>query len=133
MKTFAKQSNRDLSDVFNETALIMHLQPNVIEKDFWVCFLIDHIFNDCKYKDAFVFKGGTSLSKVYHVIERFSEDVDLILDWRKIIDDEINPWQERSRSKQDKFNKQINAEAAKFYKDILVPQLNFELQQKNLT
>lgn len=43
MKTFAKQSNRDLSDVFNETALIMHLQPNVIEKDFWVCFLIDHI------------------------------------------------------------------------------------------
>ena len=130
MKTFAKQSNRDLSDVFNETALIMHLQPNVIEKDFWVCFLIDHIFNDCKYKDAFVFKGGTSLSKVYHVIERFSEDVDLILDWRKIIDDEINPWQERSRSKQDKFNKQINAEAAKFYKDILVPQLNFELQQK---
>ena len=93
-------------------------------------FLIDHIFNDCKYKDAFVFKGGTSLSKVYHVIERFSEDVDLILDWRKIIDDEINPWQERSRSKQDKFNKQINAEAAKFYKDILVPQLNFELQQK---
>ena len=113
MKTFAKQSNRDLSDVFNETALIMHLQPNVIEKDFWVCFLIDHIFNDCKYKDAFVFKGGTSLSKVYHVIERFSEDVDLILDWRKIIDDEINPWQERSRSKQDKFNKQINAEAAK--------------------
>ena len=57
MKTFAKQSNRDLSDVFNETALIMHLQPNVIEKDFWVCFLIDHIFNDCKYKDAFVFKG----------------------------------------------------------------------------
>ena len=71
-----------------------------------------------------------SLSKVYHVIERFSEDVDLILDWRKIIDDEINPWQERSRSKQDNFNKQINAEAAKFYKDILVPQLNFELQQK---
>lgn len=34
MKTFAKQSNRDLSDVFNETALIMHLQPNVIEKRF---------------------------------------------------------------------------------------------------
>ena len=114
MKTFAKQSNRDLSDVFNETALIMHLQPNVIEKDFWVCFLIDHIFNDCKYKDAFVFKGGTSLSKVYHVIERFSEDVDLILDWRKIIDDEINPWQESSRSKQDKFNKQINAKQQNF-------------------
>jgi predicted nucleotidyltransferase component of viral defense system len=45
--------------------------------------MLDHLFPDCKYKDAFVFKGGTSLSKSYHVIERFSEDIDLILDWRK--------------------------------------------------
>jgi predicted nucleotidyltransferase component of viral defense system len=35
------------------------------------------------YKDAFVFKGGTSLSKAYHVIERFSEDIDIILDCEK--------------------------------------------------
>lgn len=47
----------------------------------------------------FVFKGGTSLSKSYHVIERFSEDIDLILDWRKIINDESNPWDERSKNK----------------------------------
>ena len=130
MNRFLKLSCEEKREVFQAVSLSMGLKSDIVEKDFWVCFLIDHIFNDCKYKDAFVFKGGTSLSKVYHVIERFSEDVDLILDWRKIIDDEINPWQERSRSKQDKFNKQINAEAAKFYKDILVPQLNFELQQK---
>lgn len=47
---------------------------------FWVCFMLDHLFHDCIYKDAFVFKGGTSLSKSYHVIERFSEDIDLILE-----------------------------------------------------
>lgn len=44
-----------------------------------------------------VFKGGTSLSKSYHAIERFSEDIDLILDWRKIIKDDSNPWDERSK------------------------------------
>lgn len=37
----------------------------MIEKDFWVCFMLDHLFHDCKYKNAFVFKGGTSLKKFY--------------------------------------------------------------------
>lgn len=76
--------------------------------------MLVHLFHDCKYKNAFAFKGGTSLSKSYHVIERFFEDIDLILDWRKIINDEVNPWKERSKTKQDNFNKQINSEAAKY-------------------
>lgn len=91
--------------------------------------MIDHLFHDCKYKNAFVFKGGTSLSKSYHVIERFSEDIDLILDWRKIVNS-VNPWEERSKTKQDQFNKRINTEAAKFYEKELVPQLNIEIEGK---
>lgn len=43
----------------------------------------------------------------------------MILDWRKIINDEINPWEERSKTKQDIFNKQINAEAAKIIRRYL--------------
>ena len=54
----------------------------------------------------------------------------MILDWRKIINDEVNPWEERSKTKQDLFNKQINSEAAKFYKEKLVPQLNLEMKEK---
>ena len=130
MKEVAKFEIKDRTELFQATAISMGMQPNVIEKDFWVCFMLDHLFHDCKYKDAFVFKGGTSLSKSYHVIKRFSEDIDLILDWRKIINDETNPWAERSKTKQDIFNKQINAEAAKFYKEELVPQLNVEMQEK---
>lgn len=106
------------------------MRPEVIEKDFWVCFMLDHLFHECEYKDAFVFKGGTSLSKAYHVIERFSEDIDLILDWRKIIKDESNPWDERTKTKQDSYNKQINKGAALFYRDSLVPKLNAELSEK---
>ena len=114
MKEVAKLQIKDRTELFQATAISMGMQPNVIEKDFWVCFMLDHLFHDCKYKNAFVFKGGTSLSKSYHVIERFSEDIDLILDWRKIINDEVNPWEERSKTKQDLFNKQINSEAANF-------------------
>ena len=130
MKKVARLTNEERQELFQATAIKMSMRPEVIEKDFWVCFMLDHLFNDCEYNDAFVFKGGTSLSKAYHVIERFSEDIDLILDWRKIINDEVNPWDERSKTKQDLFNKQINSEAAKFYKEELIPQLNVEMKEK---
>ena len=51
----------------------------IIEKDFWVCFLLRMIFSLPGLADKLVFKGGTSLSKVYGIIKRFSEDVDLSL------------------------------------------------------
>ena len=130
MKIIALLSKDDKTVLFTQTAAKMEMHPSIVEKDFWVCFLLDHLFHDCKYKDMFVFKGGTSLSKSYHVIERFSEDIDLILDWRKIINDESNPWDERSKTKQDTYNKQINKAAAEFYRDELVPVLNKELTQK---
>ncbi len=130
MKKIAKLSIKDRTELFQATAVKMGMQPNVVEKDFWVCFMLDHLFNDCQFKNAFVFKGGTSLSKSYHVIERFSEDIDLILNWRKIITKEENPGIQRSKTKQDIFNKQINAEAAEFYKCELVPKLNNELEEK---
>lgn len=130
MKKVAKFSNEERQELFQATAQKMGIRPDVIEKDFWVCFMLDHLFQDCEYKNAFVFKGGTSLSKSYHVIKRFSEDIDLILDWRKIIKDESNPWDERSKTKQDIYNKQINNAAAQFYMDSLVPTLNAELSKK---
>ena len=49
------------------------------EKDFWVCWLLGLLFADAELAPHLVFKGGTSLSKVYGVIDRFSEDIDLSL------------------------------------------------------
>lgn len=49
---------------------------------------------------------------------------------RKIANEEVNLWEERSKTKQDLFNKQINSEAAKFYKEELIPQLNIEMKEK---
>lgn len=130
MKKIAILSSKERQELFQATAIKMGMRPEVIEKDFWVCFMLDHLFYECKYREAFVFKGGTSLSKAYHVIKRFSEDIDLILNWAKIIKDDSNPWDERSRTKQDIYNKQINTAAAMFYKEDLVPTLNKELSLK---
>lgn len=130
MKNISKLNQEDRIVLFTQTADFKGMNPSIIEKDFWVCFMLDHLFNDSKYKDVFVFKGGTSLSKSYHVIERFSEDIDLILDWRKIITDSSNPWDERSKRKQDIYNKQLNKQASIFYVNELIPALNEELSSK---
>ena len=61
-----------------QAAVTQNLSPIVIEKDFWVCWLLGILF-ESEFAPKLVFKGGTSLSKVFGVIERFSEDIDLSL------------------------------------------------------
>ena len=129
MRQFAKLSDEERKEVITAVSLSMGLRPDIIEKDFWVCFMLDYLFHDCKYCDAFVFKGGTSLSKSYHVIKRFSEDIDIVLDWRRIIAEDDNPWDDRSKTKQDQYNKLINAKAIEFYKTELVPCINKDISE----
>lgn len=62
---------------FQQAAAQRGLHPAIMEKDFWVCWLLGTLFADPGVKDAVVFKGGTSLSKVHGAIQRFSEDIDL--------------------------------------------------------
>lgn len=63
--------------MFEETAARMGVASAVaIEKDYWVCWTLKRLFESPLIPDM-VFKGGTSLSKVYRAIERFSEDIDL--------------------------------------------------------
>ena len=62
----------------DEAAARLGLAPVIVEKDFWVCWLLSILFQS-SFRDAIVFKGGTSLSKVFGVINRFSEDIDLSL------------------------------------------------------
>ena len=50
-----------------------------VEKDYWVTFALKQIFTDTNSKDIAVFKGGTSLSKCFGIIDRFSEDIDMVV------------------------------------------------------
>ena len=53
------------------------ISPVIMEKDFWVCWLLGVLFSEPTLAPHMVFKGGTSLSKAFGVIDRFSEDIDL--------------------------------------------------------
>jgi predicted nucleotidyltransferase component of viral defense system len=53
----------------------------VVEKDLWVCWTLKQIFTIEQFNERLLFKGGTSLSKVFGAIQRFSEDIDLAVDY----------------------------------------------------
>ena len=55
------------------------LNATSIEKDWWVTLALNALFNGL-YGSHLVFKGGTSLSKCWRIIDRFSEDIDLAID-----------------------------------------------------
>jgi hypothetical protein len=61
-----------------QAAAQRNVPPVMLEKDFWVCWILGVLF-ESRFADVLVFKGGTSLSKVFAVIDRFSEDIDLSL------------------------------------------------------
>jgi hypothetical protein len=76
-ESFLELSEDRRGAAFTQAALDKGSEAAIVEKDFWVCWILGLIFSDQELEPQFVFKGGTSLSKVYGVIERFSEDVDL--------------------------------------------------------
>ncbi len=84
MNQVARLSRPNRRDLFHETAARMELDPVIVEKDFWVCWLLMRIFSNQKLSDRLVFKGGTSLSKCFNLIQRFSEDIDLAVVFDKL-------------------------------------------------
>jgi hypothetical protein len=93
------------AELMRETAERIQLQPNAVEKDFWVVWMLGRLFESDLLADKILFKGGTSLSKVFGLIRRFSEDIDLILNWNEVVTEDPNA--DRSKTKQDQFNKKV--------------------------
>ena len=79
MDKFIHLPQEEQSIVFQEAANRRGVLPIIIEKDFWVCWVLKRLFENPKLSTKLTFKGGTSLSKVYELIERFSEDIDLTI------------------------------------------------------
>ena len=80
MDDVARLPATDRTDLFTATARHRGWTAAIIEKDFWVCWTLKRAFTLADPPAGLLFKGGTSLSKVFGVIERFSEDVDLSFD-----------------------------------------------------
>jgi len=77
---FLQEPKHEQKAVFEATAEKIESVAFNVEKDFWVCFMLDMLFNNLPDSHpALLFKGGTSLSKVYGHINRFSEDIDIVI------------------------------------------------------
>lgn len=117
LEEIAKLSEQQRKAIFMEASTIRKMHAEMIEKDFWVCWTLNRIFNDEYLKKILCFKGGTSLSKAFHLIERFSEDIDLILDWNII--KQGKDIEQKNKTQQDKRNKELLQESQVFISTIL--------------
>jgi len=77
----AQMPEPERAELFAETAERKGLPEAIIEKDFWVCWVLKQLFSAEELSGRVLFKGGTSLSKIFHAINRFSEDIDLAVDY----------------------------------------------------
>lgn len=79
MNNWIKLSKEERLTILANVAEEKGIVDNAVEKDYWVSMVLRAIFS-LPYASAFIFKGGTSLSKGWALIERFSEDIDLAID-----------------------------------------------------
>ena len=83
MNSVIQLSPRQRAELFVAAAQSLGISAVIIEKDFWVCWTLRELFQLPGIGEHLIFKGGTSLSKVWQLIDRFSEDIDVSLsrDW----------------------------------------------------
>lgn len=130
MDKIVKLPNKELQSLIIKTAKMKGFHNAIIEKDLWICYTLDYLFHRSQWKDSLVFKGGTSLSKGYNLIKRFSEDIDLILDWRVLGYQKYEPWENRSNTKQDKFNKEASERISKYLEEVFCPIIKEEISRE---
>ena len=125
MDDVARMPARDRADLFAATAERRAFNVIVIEKDFWVCWTLKRLFTLANPPADLIFKGGTSLSKVFGAIERFSEDVDLSFNRADLgFGGEHDPAQAPSKKKQHQWIDGLKAACQVMIRDELLPQLN---------
>jgi len=113
----------------DEAAARRGLAPVIVEKDFWVCWLLGILFQS-SFRDAIVFKGGTSLSKVFGVINRFSEDIDLSLAPAFLGLDEPDTAAALSRGQAGKWMERAEAKCTEVIRDTLAPEVSAAIEMR---
>lgn len=122
---FLKLSPADQREVINAAAPLLGILPAVAEKDVWVCFVLNALFS-IPQRRPMVFKGGTSLSKVFNLIERFSEDIDISVNFLQDYGEPI------SKTKATNIREEIEANLQTYKNDLLFPALQKQVKAFDL-
>src|SRR3972149_1414801 len=80
MGSFISKLGEEKALAFKEAEARLDIPARIVEKDFWVCWTLRELFALPGHGPHLTFKGGTSLSKGWKLIERFSEDIDVVID-----------------------------------------------------
>lgn len=100
MNNWTKLTKEEQLTILANVAEDKGIVDNAVEKDYWVSMVLRAIFS-LPYATAFVFKGGTSLSKGWALIERFSEDIDLAIDRQYLGFAEVDTKSQRTKLRKD--------------------------------
>ncbi|MGY2341879.1 nucleotidyl transferase AbiEii/AbiGii toxin family protein [Pseudomonas sp. SDO5532_S415] len=113
----------DQKEILNTAASNTGKNAEVVEKDIWVCFVLEHLFSMPNAKPM-AFKGGTSLSKVYKAITRFSEDIDVTIDYRAFEPDlTLEALQNLSNRKREEQSEALKAAVQVYMTEVVKPHL----------
>jgi hypothetical protein len=124
MDKVARLPAADRAALFNQTGTARGVANAIVEKDFWVCWTLKHLAALQKDAPALVFKGGTSLSKAYSAIRRFSEDIDLSFDRAALgYKGERDPENASSQKKAKVLIDDLVADVQKHIATVLLPHL----------
>lgn len=121
-KSFFHLSVEEKLTLLTRAADRLNLSELIIEKDLWVCWLLEKIFS---LPTQMAFKGGTSLSKVFNLIHRFSEDCDITIDYR-LFNPTLN-FENISRSQLKKISDQLKSELKTYVSEIIIPHLQEQI------
>ena len=118
---------REQADILSTVAARTGRQAPILEKDVWICWALQTLFAIPQHHPM-AFKGGTSLSKVYRAIDRFSEDIDITLDY-SAFDDDFDPFDPGvSKRRIGKFSDRLKTYVNDYIGDVVLPALDAAAQ-----
>jgi hypothetical protein len=126
---YLKLTRRERAELLDEVSRRRNLAPAILEKDYWVCLTLGALFSLPDIGEHLVFKGGTSLSKVFGLIVRFSEDVDISFhrDYLGFADDAHDPEAASSNKQQKSRIEDLQAACVTCISESLLPALSAKM------
>ncbi|MFA6037494.1 MAG: nucleotidyl transferase AbiEii/AbiGii toxin family protein [Legionellales bacterium] len=126
-ENYFELNKQDQKAILKSASMQLNKTEHVLEKDIWVCWALEKLFS-MPEAHPMAFKGGTSLSKVYNIINRFSEDIDITLDYRHF-DKTFDPFGKNvSNNQMRKFSDLLKSHVKEYCYNTIVPYFKNELK-----
>ena len=135
-EVYLELSAKDQKDILQTAATKLGREISVLEKDVWVCWALQALFS-MPDRHPMVFKGGTSLSKAYDIINRFSEDIDITIDYRSLEDKNYPHYPEKvkpfdpgtSKNQKKQYSERLKKYVRDYAQERVKPYLQSELDK----